>query len=454
MTSRFGWNGRMRPVPRAGQVFFPLDEELKLIAGEFTPSLVEGIVRLGTWMPFVPVTKGIAYFCHVTLSEPTARRKTEEAGAAYVEVQAAQVAAIAYQEGEGPDGPPVQQMSVDGAMVPLVHRAWGEVKTMVLGVIGPPVHEKGEWHVHATQLSYFSRMTDHETFSRLATVETHRRGTARAGTVVAVNDGAEWEQEVVADHRPDAVRILDWGHGAEHVSAVGRAVFGADPPAEETWRTEQLRALKGVDPPPLLADLEHLRDTLATENSDGAPTEAQRVVDANLLYFRKRAEQIHYAAFAQKGYPIGSGAVESGNKLVVEARLKGAGMHWAPAHVDPMVALRTVACSDRWEHEWPLITDRLRERTKERAVCRHSTRLNAKKPPTIPDALPPPADPEIDLPMPRTAVPLVEEHRTIDQTGPRPTQSTPQSRKPAADHPWRHQPIGKARDRDRRLLAS
>jgi hypothetical protein len=440
----------MRPVLLAGPVFFPLDEELQLVSGPFTPSLVESIVRLGTWMPFVPVTRGIAYFCHVSLSEPTARRKTEEAGAAYVEVQTAQVEAIAQEEGAGPDGPSVQQMSVDGAMVPLLHHAWGEVKTMVLGVIGPPVHEKGEWHVHATQLSYFSRMTDHETFSRLATVETHRRGTARAGTVVAVNDGAPWEQEVVDDHRPDAVRILDWGHGAEHVSEVGRAVFGSDPTTEERWRTEQLRALKGDDPPPLVADLERVRDTLATENSDGAPTEAQRVVDANLLYFCKREEQIHYASFAQKGYPIGSGAVESGNKLVVEARLKGAGMHWAPQHVDPMVALRTVACSDRWEHEWPLITDRMRERTKERAVCRHSARLNAKTPPTIPDALPRPADPEITLPMPRIDVPLGEEHPKIDQKG----AGTTQSRKPAADHPWRHQPIGKARYRDRRLLAS
>ena len=63
-----------------GRVFFPLDEELKLLAGSFTPSLVESIVRLGTWMPFVSVTKGIAYFCKVDLSEATARRKTEEAG--------------------------------------------------------------------------------------------------------------------------------------------------------------------------------------------------------------------------------------------------------------------------------------------------------------------------------------------------------------------------------------
>jgi hypothetical protein len=445
----------MRPAPLAEQVFFPLDEELKLLPGPFTPNLCESIVRLGTWMPFVPVTQGIAYFYHVTVSEPTARRKTEEAGAAYVEVQTAQVTAIAHEEGDGPDGPPLQQMSVDGAMVPLLHQTWGEVKTLVIGEIGPLVKEKGEWHVHATKLSYFSRMTDHQTFSHLATVETHRRGTARAGTVCAVNDGAPWEQEVVDDHRPDAVRILDWGHGAEHVSGVARAVFGSGTTAEESWRQEQLRALKADDPPPLLTELRRLRDTLATQEQDGAQAEALRVVEANLLYFSKREEQIRYAEFAQKGYPLGSGAVESGNKLVVEARLKGAGMHWAPENVDPMVALRTVACSNRWEEAWPAITERLRERTTERAARRRILRQEAKSAPTpVPDPFPSPSEPEIALPPERTPLPVSAERPAVDQPSAEPTPSKGGLRKPAANHPWRHQPIGKSHDLNHRLLVS
>ena len=37
---------------------------------------------------------------------------------------------------------------------------------------------------------------------------------------------------------------------------------------------------------------------------------------------------MHYPEFRRNGWPIGSGMVESANKNVVEARLKGAGMHW------------------------------------------------------------------------------------------------------------------------------
>jgi hypothetical protein len=38
-----------------------------------------------------------------------------------------------------------------------------------------------------------------------------------------------------------------------------------------------------------------------------------------------------------EGWPIGSGVVESGNKLVVEARLKGAGMHWSRLSLNPLL---------------------------------------------------------------------------------------------------------------------
>ena len=82
--------------------------------------------------------------------------------------------------------------------------------------------------------------------------------------------------------------------------------------------------------------------------------------DRTMTYFTKRLEQVDYAAFQAAGYPIGSGSTESANKIVVEARLKGSGMHWARAHVDPLVALRTVACTNRWSEAWPRISARLR----------------------------------------------------------------------------------------------
>ena len=56
---------------------------------------------------------------------------------------------------------------------------------------------------------------------------------------------------------------------------------------------------------------------------------------------------------------LGSG--ESSHKLVVQARLKGSGMHWKPEHVNPMLALRLALLNERWAESWQE-QDRLRQR--------------------------------------------------------------------------------------------
>jgi hypothetical protein len=47
---------------------------------------------------------------------------------------------------------------------------------------------------------------------------------------------------------------------------------------------------------------------------------------------------------------LGSG--ESAHKLVVEARLKGAGMRWARQNVNPMLVLRNAVCNREWKQSW------------------------------------------------------------------------------------------------------
>ncbi len=60
-----------------------------------------------------------------------------------------------------------------------------------------------------------------------------------------------------------------------------------------------------------------------------------------LEYLCKREAMMQYPRYQREGWSIGSGMVESANKTVMQARLKGAGMHWVPAYVNPMLALRT-----------------------------------------------------------------------------------------------------------------
>lgn len=426
----------MPNAPPVERGFSPLDEELKLAPGRLSPSLVQGVLRLGTWMPFGRVPEMLEYFTKANVFEAGVRRTTEGGGQAYVEVQTDQMEALEKDTPEAPAGPSVQQVSVDGAFVPLVGKEWAEVKTLAIGKVEAPVLEKGEWVVHTKELSYFSRLADHETFARLATVETHRRGVEKAGLVCAVVDGADWIQDFIDLHCPDAVRILDWAHAAEYMVKAAQAVFGAGTAPASQWLEIQLHELKHGDPRKVLGKVRGLRDDLAAQ---GGKEEALKVVSTSLEYLEKRKDQIRYQEFLAAGYPIGSGAVESANKLVVEDRLKGAGMHWARANVDPMVALRTIACTDRWEEAWPQIRGRLRKQAKERPAMRRAKRRKAEAASIEAKGL--------ALTKLRPAPKALAVVGPKVKDGPNRVQESSTPRKPAANHPWRHMPIGRARFR-------
>jgi len=199
-------------------------------------------------MPFERAVESLADTLRVQISEPTARRQTEKWGAAYVGVQEKEVKRIEEELPPAPVGPDRMLLSVDGAMVPLVGGKWAEVKTVVLGVIDEPVWEGEEWKVHASELSYFSRLMEAEDFGRAALGETHRRGVETASQVVAVTDGAVWEQGFIDYHRDDAVRVLDFPHAAGYVAQMGSAVWGVETETTKEWLSKQLHTLKHEGP--------------------------------------------------------------------------------------------------------------------------------------------------------------------------------------------------------------
>jgi len=414
-----------QPAERA---FSPLDEELELLPGQLTPSLQEDLVRLSAWMPFERAGKELQHFRQVNVSRPTAERLTEAAGAAYVALQTAEVQRIEKELPPAPAGPRQQFLSVDGAMVPLVDGEWGEVKTLVIGEVQPPVEVKGEQVIRTGKHSYFSRLTDSETFQRLSLIETHRRGVETAQAVGAVTDGSDWIQGFVDYHRPDAVRILDFPHAGEHLNTAGGIVFGEGSSEAQGWLADQLHRLKHDGPDSVLTEVRRL---VATRPD-------QPALGKELAYLEKRVAHMVYPAFRAAGWPIGDGAVESANKLVVEARLKGSGMHWARSHVDPMLALRNIVCNDRWEEAWPQIVSTLRQQERQRRTERRHKRQASITQPVAAPALSADSDP-----APAAARGAVGMKRPASKP---PRQSVPgEPRRPAANHPWRRMPIGRAR---------
>lgn len=303
-------------------------------------------MRLGAELPFARAAFWLQELTGVALSPATVRRQTEAVGATAVTLDEAAVERLERELPEAPCRPERLALGADGAMVPLVGGEWAEVKLVSVGV---PAEER------LRAVSYFARLADAETFSRQALVELHRRGLEQAGAVAAVQDGAPWLQGFVDYHRPDAVRILDWPHAAQHLSALADALCG-EGTARAARVGERLRRWLWEEGPErvvaILAGWERARPELASA----------------VAYFRERRPQLDYPAFRAAGWPVGSGATESAHKQVMQARMKRAGMRWARPHVNPLLALTLLEHNARWDSDGAALLTQHRQHS--RRPCR------------------------------------------------------------------------------------
>jgi len=202
------------------------------------------------------------------------------------------------------------------------------------------------------------------------------------------------------------------------VEAIGQTAGASGPLLSAAERTTLCHDLKHTGPTSVLRRLQ----TSIAEAGYGDETATQ------LAYLEKRVQQIDYPRFVACQWPIGSGMVESANKLVVEERLKGAGMHWAEGNVNGMLALRNAICSDRWVEVWTQIEeDQRREQSARRRERQQQRRVSAAR--ELAERLTPNAR--------RCNQPRVADGSGSAPALAPPARSAAEKGRPAADHPWR-----------------
>ncbi|MGC4105003.1 MAG: hypothetical protein QM753_01455 [Thermomicrobiales bacterium] len=330
--------------------FPPLGERLGLVPGTLAPWLAELAVQFGTETSFARAASLLSQATRTRISPDTVRRLTETAGAIWCQLDldlltALETAAMAPGAPEVvvPDADPFAptatiSLCLDGAMVPLVGGDWQEVRTLTVGEVVTT-----DESVRTTRLSYVSQQAPAARFQRTIGVELTRRGVlTHPGTIVAISDGASWIQDALDLQVPQAVRILDVMHAVEYLADAAKASFGPGTAETSAWLGTWRQALR-------------TGKAVAVGNALAAlPPSPER--DDALRYLGNRRAMLAYGRCDLEGWPVGSGVVESANKIVVEARLKGAGRHWSPGSVNPMVSLRALVASERWERAWPRIT--------------------------------------------------------------------------------------------------
>ena len=171
------------------------------------------------------------------------------------------------------------------------------------------------------------------------------RGAAKATQIVVSGDGALWiwnRVELLATALGIAperiVRVADFYHGVEHLTAIAQLRAGWSDGKRKSWARSQSRRLKrgGVD------------DVIKAARALCRGRNA-RAIATEVAYFEDRRDFMRYDRFQELRIPLGSGAMESAVRRVVNLRLKGPGIFWREPCAEAMLHLRSYLKAGRWD---------------------------------------------------------------------------------------------------------
>lgn len=244
-------------------------------------------------------------------------------------------------EESGPDFEPEEDEHIyaqmDGSMILTREEGWKEVK---LGRVFPakalcPLHQGRNW-VRSSQ--YVAHLGDHQSFehqfSRVIDPYEHLQQ-----RLVFICDGAKWQWNWIKAAYPHATQILDFYHAIEHV---GEYLTLFEKGTQLTDHMQQLTIqLKTQGPEKLIEQLD----------KDYLPKTKRQQQEQHRLrrYFQQNQSRMHYPAYIQQGLLIGSGAIESAHRTVIQRRMKLAGQRWSIQGAQRMLKLRTLNMSGQWE---------------------------------------------------------------------------------------------------------
>ena len=315
---------------RCGHGFSPTDASLALPPRmRLSAGLTTWLVEEGGSDSFAAAAARLERLTGVVVSPETVRQRTEACGAALEAAEQAAATQVGQtREAAAPLDPAPGRLVVEADGVMVGYRTgWHEVK---IGLVGGYVAGK------LTATSYTAARAGPEQFGPRLLAEAARRGAlevvawegsplqprlAVLRAVVILGDGAPWIWHLAADQFGERVEIVDFYHASEHLWMVAKALFG-DTPAKVAWANAHITALR-----------EHgvVRVQLALAQATAPTPEAQEVLRRERGYFRTNAARMDYPAFCSQGLPIGSGAVESSAKHLIQQRMKRAGARWSDA---------------------------------------------------------------------------------------------------------------------------
>jgi hypothetical protein len=223
---------------------------------------------------------------------------------------------------------------VDGSMVLTREESWKEVKVGRFFKSGDCIHagskqgwiSNSQYVAHLGSSKEFTRTMDDllESFGKL-----DKR-------LIFISDGATWIKNWIEDAFPKAISILDYYHACEHLHQFSSS-FYKDKDVEQKWTNQQKELLLESQ---VLEVIKNIQVLAGNKNE-----EAEKLI----AYYQTNKDRMNYKKYKQMGCGIiGSGAIESAHRTVIQERMKLSGQRWSKQGAQNMLNLRVMNKNQQW----------------------------------------------------------------------------------------------------------
>lgn len=234
----------------------------------------------------------------------------------------------------------VLYVEADGSMLLTRDEGWKEVKVGRMFTSGSCIDPNGKlsWIRHS---QYVAHLGNNKDFTKQ--MDTLIESYGRLGKrLVFIADGGTWIKNWIEDAFPEAVSILDYYHVCEHLHSFANVAF-SDGTKREKWTDKQKELL-------LQSKVTTVIKNIKRKNKESK--EGLLLIN----YYTNNAYRMDYKRYRNVGAGlIGSGAIESAHRTVVQKRMKQSGQRWSNKGAQNMLNLRVLSMNKQWDKVVALI---------------------------------------------------------------------------------------------------
>lgn len=225
---------------------------------------------------------------------------------------------------------------IDGAMILSREDSWKETKlgrifpSSALHSLGNEENSRG-WLRSSNYTAHIGNCHDFfDKFSTKVDLLEH---------FICIGDGAKWIWNWCTINYPNAVKILDYWHATERMWKFVKSLYSCEKQQLE-WMKEQ-EALLWED------GIEEVIENIAQIKTRKlkAKEEQQKIQ----TYLTNHKDKMKYKTYEENGWLVGSGAIESAHRTVIQKRLKLSGQRWTIAGAQQILNLRVVHKNNNWQ---------------------------------------------------------------------------------------------------------